>query len=452
MRPSLIAAVAAVALSAPAFAEKPHEKPVEKRSVVKSAPSDRMAALEKRLAELEAEIAARPRDVSAYNLPSEVEFCGEPVDLSDPDIRERMEKELYLVLGDRAQVVLWIKRARAVFPTVDAQAKALGACADLKYLAVVESGLRPSVESRASAKGWWQFMSATGRQYGLDVDRAWDTRADLDEATRAGLTYLVTLHQRFGSWPLAMAAYNTGQGRLQRAQAEQGVTDFWQLDLYTEAERYVPRAIAIKTVMEDLEGYGFQISVEDGYAPEPRGFVKLEIPAGHEIDVLAAAKGSGIPVRTLRRLNPELGTDVFPPGREITIEVPVGREGPLRTWMTGEVARLAKAQKGPKRPLAQKQSQVAKREASPAKRADAASAVAAKPVVAARAPAAGGTDANGSSAKGSSAKGGTYQVQAGDSLWSIAQSAGCSVEQLRSWNKLNNKSVLRPGQTLKVRR
>ena len=105
-----------------------------------------------------------------------------------------------------------------------------------------------------------------------------------------------------------------------------------------------------------------------------------------------------------------------------------------------------------KRPLAQKQSQVAKREASPAKRADAASAVAAKPVVAARAPAAGGTDANGSSAKGSSAKGGTYQVQAGDSLWSIAQSAGCSVEQLRSWNKLNNKSVLRPGQTLKVRR
>ncbi|MEZ4433647.1 MAG: transglycosylase SLT domain-containing protein [bacterium] len=432
MRTRLLAALAALALSSPAHAEKA----AEKRSVVKSAPADRMAALEKRLAELEAEVAARPRDVSAYNLPDKVSFCGVAVDLDDPDIRERLEREFYMVLGDRAQVVLWIKRARSVFPVIDREAKALGTCSDLKYVSVVESGLRPAVESRASAKGWWQFMSATGRQYGLDVDRAWDQRADLDEATRAGLTYLAELHGYFGSWPLALAAYNTGRGRLSRAQAEQGVTDFWQLDLYSEAERYVPRAIAIKTVMEDLAGYGFQIELEDGYAPEPRGFVKIEIPAGQEIEVLAAARGAEIPVRTLRRMNPEMGTEVFPSGREVVIEVPPGREGALRGWLTGEVARLAKAQKAPKKPRVEKRSAVAKRSA-PATRAKAVAAPAKR---------------SASRSRGEGKSGGTYQVQAGDSLWSIAQKSGCSVDELRSWNKLDNKSVLRPGQTLKVRR
>lgn len=417
MRARLIAALTAATLASPAVADE-----VEKRPVIKSKKVDRVSALEKRLEALEAELATRPRDVSAYALPDEVDFCGVPVDLAHDDVRERMEKEFYLVLGDRAQVVLWIKRARAVFPTVEKEAKRLGTCADLKYLAVVESGLRPAVESRASAKGWWQFMSGTGRQYGLDVDRAWDQRADLGQATTAGLTYLQVLHDKFGSWPLAMAAYNTGPGRLQRAQNEQGLTNFWDLDLYTEAERYVPRAIAIKTVMENLDAYGFQLEVEQGYAPEKVGYVKLDIPKGHDIEVLAAAKGAGIPVRTLRRLNPELGTDVFPDGREIVLEVPPGKEGDLRGWMSGEMTRLTKLAKAAKKPKTRKRTAKKRSRSS--------------------------TRGKGVAKRSSK----TYRVQSGDSLWSIAQANGCSVSDLRSWNKLDNKSVLKPGQTLKVGR
>ncbi|MCA9546874.1 MAG: transglycosylase SLT domain-containing protein, partial [Myxococcales bacterium] len=137
-------------------------------------PNPDVTELEARVARLEAALAQRPMDVGAYDLPERLTFCGQPVDLDDPWIRERMEKELLLVLGDRAQVALWTKRARRIFPVVEREAKALGTCDDLKYLAVVESGLRPAVTSRASAKGYWQFMAGTARQYGLDVSRTWD--------------------------------------------------------------------------------------------------------------------------------------------------------------------------------------------------------------------------------------------------------------------------------------
>lgn len=397
-----------------------------------TAAPDRLAELEQRLADLEARVAQSPKDVGAYTLPDEIDFCGEPVDLDAPGIRERMEKEFYLVLGDRAQVVLWTKRARRVFPTIEKEAEALGTCADLKYLAVIESGLRPAVTSRASARGWWQFMSGTGKQYGLDVDRAWDQRADLGHATRAGLTYLETLHGKFGTWPLAMAAYNTGPGRLERSQEAQGLEDFWQLDLYTEAERYVPRAIAVKLVMENLEHYGFQLGVEDGWAPQPKGYVKVRIPRGHDLEVIEAARKSGIPYRTLREFNPELGTDVFPSGREIVLEVPQGKEAALRTWMTGEIARLDKLAQAPKKPRKRSRS---KAKSSSSKR---------------------GKGVASSGGKARTAKRGTsrrtYKVRPGDSLWSIAQAHACSVKDLRAWNALGNKSVLRPGQKLVVRR
>lgn len=398
----------------------------------KKAGGDRVAELEQRLADLEARVAQTPKDVSAYQLPDEVDFCGEPVNLDAPGVRERLEKEFYLVLGDRAQVVLWIKRARRVFPTIEKEAKALGTCADLKYLAVIESGLRPAVTSRASAKGWWQFMSGTGKQYGLDVDRAWDQRADLGHATRAGLSYLVALEEKFGSWPLAMAGYNTGPGRLQRAQEAQGIDDFWQLDLYTEAERYVPRTIAIKLVMDNLEHYGFQIGVEDGWAPEPKGYVKVTIPRGHDIEILEAARKSGIPYRTLRQLNPEMGTDVFPSGREIVLEVPQGREGDLRTWMTGEIARLDKLAKAPKKPRKRSRSKASRGKSKKGK----------------------GVASSGrkSRSKASKRSRRTYKVRRGDSLWSIAQAHDCSVKDLRAWNKLGKRSVLKPGQKLVVRR
>lgn len=304
-----------------------------------AAARDREADLEARIARLEAALAERPRDPGAYTLPEDLTFCGEKIDLSDPWVRERLEKELLMVLGDRAQVALWTKRARAVFPVIEAEAKAVGTCADLKYLAVIESGLRASVSSRASARGWWQFMSGTAKDYGLETDTGWDTRADLKASTRAGLRYLADLHRRFGSWSLAMAGYNTGPGRLQRAQETQGQTDFWRLDLYTEAERYVPRVIAVKAIMSDLAAYDFHLQVEDGWAPADVGLVKVRLPKDYQVSVLATARGTNVPLSRLRALNPELGGDTLPADREILVKVPRGHETRLRDWLHAEVDR-----------------------------------------------------------------------------------------------------------------
>lgn len=369
--------------------------------------AQRLARLEARLGELEAELAERPRDVSSYRLPDRVELCGHRIDLDDPDVRERLEHAFYLMVADRAQVVLWIKRARRVFPVIDAEVKKQGVCPDLRYLAIIESGLRPAVTSSASAHGWWQFMAATGRAYGLDIDEVWDQRADLEASTRAGVGYLRDLHARFGDWLLAFAAYNTGPTRLDRSIEAQGTRDYWRLDLFTEAERYVPRIAAAKIIFENLERYDFRIGIEDGYAPVRPGYVKIDLPAGRSVAVLDAARKSGIPVRTLKRLNPELQADVLPTGRPVVIEVPRGREPQFRE----AVAALARE------------------------------AVAKRPTRSKRA-----------SRRASRRRVRHYTVRAGDSLWDIAQATDASVEDLRRWNGLGNRDVIHPGQKIIVRR
>jgi len=361
-----------------------------------------VAKLEARIAKLEAALAQRPRDVSTYRLPAKIDFCGEKIDTTAPGLAERFERELLLILGKRHQVVLWARRAHGVFPVIEAQAKQVGVCADLKYVAVIESGLRPAVTSHASAKGWWQFMSGTAKDYGLKPTKAWDERADLGASSKAGLTYLKALHRQFGSWSLAMAAYNTGPGRVRRAIREQGTDDYWRLDLYTEAERYVPRALAIKAVLDDLPRYDFHLDDGDGWSRSPRGFVKTRVPAGHVVTLLAAARGSGVDYRVLRQLNPELGGDTLPTGREFVLEVPRGKERAVRGWL---------AQAYAKKP-ARKKRRVAKKK------------------------------------KG---KRRTYTIRAGDSLWSIAQGANVSVKELRRWNGLGRRSVIVPGQKLRLR-
>lgn len=372
-----------------------------------------LARLEARIAQLEAALEQRPRDVSRYRLPKTISFCGETYDTTKPGVRERFERELLLILGSRHQVVLWARRAHGVFPVIESKAKARGTCADLKYVAVIESGLRSGVTSHASAKGWWQFMAGTARQYGLLASTEWDERADLGASTDAGLRYLAALHRDFGRWDLAMAAYNTGPGRMRKAIRTQGTDDFWRLDLYTEAERYVPRVLAIKAVLADLPRYDFHFDDAAGWARAETGFVKTRVPKGLEVSVLAAARGAGIDYRELRLLNPELGRDVLPTNREVVLEVPAGEERALRGWLTEAYAKQAKAK--PRR--------VSKRKS--------------------------GRKAGRKKHKKRLRK--TYTIRRGDSLWSIAQRQSVSVESLRRWNGLARRSVITPGQKLVVR-
>lgn len=404
----------ATAVAAPADAKsrgRTEDAPAPRTETGRDGAEARIRALEARLEHLERELARRPLDISSYHLPEKVELCGQTVRLDEPEIRERLEREFYLMLGDRDQVVIWAKRARRVFPAIDAAvARTAGACPDVRYLAVIESGLRPTVTSHANAHGYWQFMAPTAREYGLSVDGGWDERAELDASSKAGVQYLTDLARGFGGdWSLAMVAYNTGMGRLRNAMEAQSRRDFWRLDLVDEAERYVPRVIAAKVIMTRLAEYGFDLDERDGYAPEPVERLTMRLPAGRGVSLLEAARVIGIDYRTLRRLNPGLTDTALPVGRSFTLAVPPGR---------AEAARLLAGRGAPTEP----------EDAPAGKRPAPARAVAAAP------------------------KNAHHVVRKGDSLGAIAARHKVSVDELRRWNRLSRKEPIREGQKLIVRR
>ena len=361
----------------------------------------RVAELERRLDVAERALERRPPDISTFTLPERIELCDEPVDLRRPDVRERVEREFYLMVGNRAQVVLWLRRARRVFPVVDAAVARVGACPDLKYLAVIESGLRPGVVSSASARGWWQFMAGTARAYGLAVDAVIDERADLEKSTRAGVKYLAELYERFDSWALAAAAYNTGPTRLARAIDAQGPRDYWRLKLVPEAERYVPRIVAAKLILDDPSRYGFHVNADDGYPPETVGYVKVQLDRRRPFDLLDAARGMSVDYRTLWRLNPQLTDETFESDRAIVIRVPPGTEPALRRWLRANHAN--------------------------------------KPGI-----------AKSGTTRAARLRKETYTVRAGDSLGTIAERHAVSVEDLTRWNRIRDADVVYPGQQLEI--
>ncbi|MFT4519479.1 MAG: membrane-bound lytic murein transglycosylase D [Halioglobus sp.] len=174
---------------------------------------------------------------------------------------------------------------------------------EIALLPMVESTLNPFASSSSSAAGLWQIMPATGRQLKLQQDWWYDGRRDLPDSTRAALDYLEALHKQFeGDWPLALAAYNSGNGRVSRAQranAAKGLsTDYWSIKLPRETRNYVPKLIALAQLIAEPERYGLEIPVVAN-APS------FEIAAtGGQLEMLRAAELAGIDLGTLRAFNP----------------------------------------------------------------------------------------------------------------------------------------------------
>jgi signal transduction histidine kinase len=231
-------------------------------------------------------------------------FCNEPVPLDDPAIRERFEKELLLILWNRPQAILWIKRSARYFPFIEKKLKENHLPDDLKYLAVAESALRPHARSGKGAVGYWQFIKSTGKKYGLRIDRDIDERRSLTASTRAAVAYLKSLYEMFGTWTLSAAAFNMGEQGLQAEILVQQLDDYYRLYLPLETQRYIFRILAIKLILENPQAYGFAITQADMYPPLTAD--QVLISRTEQIPIQLVAQAAKTSFKTIKDLNPQI--------------------------------------------------------------------------------------------------------------------------------------------------
>jgi membrane-bound lytic murein transglycosylase D len=216
----------------------------------------------------------------------------------------------------------WLFRLSRYRPLVETIFTEFHLPSDLVNLSLVESGFNPYAYSRAKATGPWQFMKGTAKLYGLRVDNYVDERRDPIKSTVAAARYLRDLYDIFGAWPLAMAAYNAGEGKVMRALQKARAESFSEISktrlIRRETKEYVPRFMAATIIARNPDRYGFTQE-----SAEPHQFDEAIVT--RPVHFRAIANVTGIPYEELRLLNPELRRDATPPGDETYhLKVPVG--------------------------------------------------------------------------------------------------------------------------------
>lgn len=235
----------------------------------------------------------------AVKIPESVTFAGEQVPLDDPEVRERLDRELTVNAYWQSSTILMLKRANRYFPTIERILKEENVPDDFKYLCMAESSL-DNVSSPAGASGFWQFLSSTGSQYGLLINSQTDERYNLEKATRAACKYLRLAKDATGSWTAAAAGYNMGTAGVNRQQSLQGETAYYHLLLNTETSRYVQRIVALKIIHQNQKDFGFYLEKEDLY-PE---FKYNIVQVSGSTNWIQFAKDNGTTYKLLRIYNP----------------------------------------------------------------------------------------------------------------------------------------------------
>ncbi len=258
--------------------------------------------------------------VEALDIPRVMTFAGESVPLQDTDVRERLDREIHVNTYWHSNMLLMIKKANRFFAEIEPLLKKYNLPDDFKYLAVAESGL-DNVTSSAGASGFWQFMRATGKQYGLEINSYVDERYNLELATKVASEYLRNSKELFGSWTNAAAAYNAGNAGISKQMKRQDATDYYNLLLNPETGRYVFRILAFKEILSNPEKYGFFVDQDDLYQAIPTNTIVVDTPIE---DFAKFAKQQGINYKILKIHNPWL-RDTFlknASGKKYHIKIP----------------------------------------------------------------------------------------------------------------------------------
>ena len=259
--------------------------------------------------------------VEALDIPNVMTFAGERVPLQDTDVRERLDREIHVNTYWHSNMLLMIKKANRFFSEIEPLLKKYNLPDDFKYLAVAESGL-DNVTSHAGASGFWQFMKATGKEYGLEINNYVDERYNLELATKVAAQYLINSKELFGSWTTAAAAYNAGNAGITKQMKRQDATDYYSLLLNSETGRYVFRILAFKEILSNPEKYGFYVDQQDLYQAIPTKTIIIETPIE---DFAKFAKQQGINYKILKIHNPWLRDTYLKnaSGKAYSIKIPI---------------------------------------------------------------------------------------------------------------------------------
>ena len=219
----------------------------------------------------------------------------------------------------------WLERSGRYIPLIQEHLKEAGLPLDLVYLPMIESGYSLTAYSKAKAVGPWQFIKSTGRHYGLVINNYVDERRNPVKSTQAAVAFLSDLYDEFGSWHLAVAGYNAGEGRVRSAVRKYKTDNFWEIaqrrGLKSETKRYVPKLIAAIIIAKDPAKYGFN-NIEYN---APLTYETVDIPRWTSLRAVSAACDVGL--KELRNLNRELRRSITPPGpTTYSIKVPIGKK------------------------------------------------------------------------------------------------------------------------------
>ena len=254
-------------------------------------------------------------------IPDQLNFAGEKVPLDNFEVKERMDREFIVNTYYHSFTIISMKRANRYFPVIEPILKEHGIPDDFKYVSVIESGLSNAI-SPAGAVGFWQFMEAAGKKYGLEINDEVDQRYDLKKSTEAACLYIKDAYDEFGSWTMAAASFNMGTNGIEKQMARQKTNNYYNLVLGDETSRYVARIIAMKAILQNPENYGFAIDEDDLYPELPT----YEITVSSSINDLADfAIEKGVNYKILKMYNPWLRDNALTnkAGKTYTIELPV---------------------------------------------------------------------------------------------------------------------------------
>ena len=235
----------------------------------------------------------------AFHVEGELSFAGERVPLEDPDVKERLDRELLINFYRHSNTILDMKLANRFFPDIEKILIEEGVPTDFKYMPMIESDFRDAY-SAAGAGGFWQFVPATAKQFGLEVNDKVDERYNVERATRAACKYLRGAKERLGSWTAAAASYDFGVEGIAGKMQSQHTTNYYDLWITIETSRYVFRMLAMKVIFANPEKAGYHLTDADLYQPFPYATVEVDTAIN---DLAAFSEQFGLKYKELKNLN-----------------------------------------------------------------------------------------------------------------------------------------------------